>query len=70
VRSAGGCAPAAQDCLRACEKLKAKHTGPADKLFWAARDEGDESERQVKYREIRETYDASSWWILARDEDD
>jgi len=61
-----GPAPAARDCLRAYEKLKAEHTKPADTLFWAARNENDEAARKAKYREIVDKYYASGWWILVR----
>ncbi|HEX5011307.1 MAG TPA: hypothetical protein VFY71_12995 [Planctomycetota bacterium] len=59
-------APAAQDCLRAYERLKAAHTKPANDLFWAARGESDEAARKEKYREIFEKYYASTWWIIVR----
>jgi predicted esterase len=60
-------APAAEGCLRAYEKLKAEHTKPATDLFRAARNERDESARNAKYKEIKEKYYASSWWILVKD---
>ena len=62
-----GCAPAAEDCIRAYEKLKAQHSKPANDLFWAARNERDEKTRKAKYQEIVDKYYASSWWILVKD---
>jgi predicted esterase len=61
------CAPAAEDCIRAYEKLKEAHTKPANELFWAARNERDDAARKSKYKEIVDKYYASSWWILVKD---
>jgi pimeloyl-ACP methyl ester carboxylesterase len=62
-----GCAPAARDCVLAYEKLKERHTKPANDLFWAARGASDEDARKAKYKEIAEEYYASTWWIIVRD---
>jgi len=59
-------APAAEKCLAAYAKLREKHTEPANKLFWEARNERDEKARMAKYREIYESYYASGWWILVK----
>lgn len=67
LRRQFGCAPAAQACLRAYDKLKAEHTKPANELFWAARRERDDAARKAKYKEIVEKYYASGWWILVKD---
>jgi hypothetical protein len=62
-----GCAPAAEACIRAYEKLREEHTKPANELFYAARREQNEGARKAKYKEIVDNYYASGWWILVKD---
>lgn len=62
-----GCTPGAAKCLAAYDKLRDKHTKPADELWEAARNASGEAERKSKQREIAEKYYASSWWILVKD---
>ena len=62
-----GCAPAAQACVRADERLEAEHSKPANDLFSAARNENDEAEKKAMYKEIVDKDYASGWWILVKD---
>jgi predicted esterase len=58
--------PAAQGVLRAYQKLRDEHQGPATQRFHRARELEDKQQKNELYREIVEKYYASSWYRLVK----
>jgi pimeloyl-ACP methyl ester carboxylesterase len=59
-------APAAQDVMKAYQKLRDEQQKPAEERFWRARGLQDDTQRKKLYREIVESYYASSFYRLVK----